>query len=234
MSYFQHLTGSNSASVFSAQPGRRTLLDPMILSPGENQDGNVTLVVVDMQPGFRDAIDQATLDAVERQIKLAISRNWAIVLLENEPWRNGPTLPQLMKHLQDERGNWTYKRAFMRVKSTDSGAAQVVEACEDFGYPMQYFRACGVYLDACVEKTVLGILKRLPCASLRCIRQAMNTNYLVEGAWAAFPVGPHLVVSSESVDSESPISQPSLNDESATEQPRNPHHTVPVLSRLHA
>src|SRR5208283_4687262 len=108
-----------------------------------------------MQPGFKDAINKATLDAVERQIKLAISRNWAIVLLENEPWRNGATYPQLMMHLQDGRGNWKYKRAFMRVKSSDSGAAQVVEACQDFGYPMQYFRVCGVYLDACVEQTVL-------------------------------------------------------------------------------
>jgi hypothetical protein len=201
MSYLQQLEGYNSASAFSAKPGSRVVLDPTILSPGEDKDGNVTLVVVDMQPGFQDAIDKATLDAVERQIILAISRNWAIVLLENVPWRNGPTYPQLMKHLQDGRGNWTYKRAFMRVKDTDSGAAQVVEACEDYGYPMQYFRVCGVYLDACVEQTVLGILRRIPDASVRCIREAMNTNYLVEGAWASFPVRPYLVVSSEQIDS---------------------------------
>lgn len=202
MSYLDQMTGYHFSSAFSARPGRRAVLNAAVLSPEENQDENVTLVVVDMQPRFRDAIDEATLDAVERQIKLAIRRNWAIVLLENEPWRNGPTLPQLMKHLQDGQGNWTYKRAFMRVKCTDDGSRQVVEACEDFAYPMQYFRACGVYLDACVEQTVLGILAKVPGASVRCIREAMNTNYLVDGAWDAFPRKPYLVVSSEQVDSQ--------------------------------
>jgi hypothetical protein len=201
MSYLTELEGYIPASAFSVKPGRRAVLDPIYLSHGENQDGNVTLVVVDMQPGYKDAIDKATLDAVERQIKLAISRGWAIVLLENEPWRNGATYPQLMKHLKDGRGNWKYRRAFMRVKSTDSGADQVVEACMDFGFPMQYFRVCGVYLDACVEQTVLGILAKIRNASVRCIREAMNTNYDHKGAWASFPIRPFLVVSSEHVDS---------------------------------
>ena len=187
-------------SMLSANSGCRQELNAHYLCNGEDQDGNVTLVVVDMQPGFHDAIDRATLDAVERQIQLAVMRNWAIVLLENEPWRNGPTYPQLLRHLQNERGQWTYKRAFMRVKATDSGAGQVIEACEDFCYPMQYFRVCGVYLDACVEQTVLGLLRGLPSASVRCIREAMNTNYKHEDAWAMFPVRPYLVVSSEQID----------------------------------
>jgi hypothetical protein len=201
MSYLESHSGHYFGSAFSVKPERRAVLDAAVLSPEEDLDGNVTLVVVDMQPGFSDAINQDILDAVERQILLAMRRNWAIVLLENVPWKNGPTYRQLMRHLQDGQGNWTYKRAFMRVKAADNGSEQVVDACYDFGYPLQYFRVCGVYLDACVQKTVLGILAKLPNSSVRCIREAMNTNYLVEGAWAAFPIKPHLVVSSEQIDS---------------------------------
>jgi len=201
MSYQDLLKGYIPASAFSVKPGRRTVLDPNFLSIVEDQDGNVTLVVVDMQPGFKDAIDKATLDAVERQIKLAMRRGWAIVLLENAPWDNGRTYPQLRKHLMDGRGNWKYQRACTRVKEKEGGGNQVVDACKLLGYPLQYFRACGVYLDACVEQTVLGILKRIPGASVRCIREAMNTNYLHEEAWDSFPIRPYLVVSSEQVDS---------------------------------
>jgi len=174
--------------------GCRTRLDPFHLHDGELRYGNVTLVVVDMQPGFRDAIDKATLDAVERQVLLAISRNWAIVLLEFNPWRNGPTMPQLKRHLDG------YERQMMRVKSTDGGSYLVVEACEDFGYPMQYFRACGVYTDACVKQTVLGLSARLPSCSVRVIREACNTNYAHAGVWESFPHKDHIVVSSELVD----------------------------------
>jgi hypothetical protein len=171
----------------------RTRLYPFHLHRDELLDGNVTLVVVDMQPGFRDAIDKATLDAVERQILLAISCNWAIVSLEYNPWRNGSTLPQLKRHLDG------YGRHMMRVKSTDGGSCQVVEACQDFGYPMQYFRICGVYIDACVKQTVLGLSARLPSCSLRVIREACNTNYLHAGAWDDFPRKDHIVISSELV-----------------------------------
>jgi len=201
MSYQDLLKGYIPASAFSVKPGRRTVLDSRFLSVGEDQDGNVTLALVDMQPGFKDAIDKATLDAAERQIKLAMRRGWAIVLVENAPWDNGRTYPQLRKHLMDGRGNWKYNRACTVIKTTDGGGAQVIKACRAYGYPLQYFRVCGVYLDACVEQTVLGILKRIPGASVRCIREAMNTNYLHEEAWESFPTRPYLVVSSELVDS---------------------------------
>jgi len=224
MSYQSNLKGHLATSAFSVNPGSRVVLDPTILSPGESRDGNVTLVVVDMQPRYREAIDTATLDAVERQIKLAISRNWAIVVLENEPWRNGPTYRQLMRHLKDERDNWIYKRAFMRVKATDSGAEQVIEACLDFDYPMQYFRVCGVLLDACVKQTVLGILARVRTASIRCIAEAMNTDYDHKGAWEDFPTRPYLVVSSERIDSAS--------DKSA--QPTNAADQVPMSALVAA
>lgn len=183
------------ASSLRVSTGRRTRLYPFHLHRDELLDGNVTLVVVDMQPGFRDAIDQATLDAVERQILLAIRCNWAIVSLEYDPWRNGETLPQLKRHLEPYR-----PRHMMRVKGCDGGSYQVVEACEDFGYPMQYFRVCGVYLDACVKQTVLGLSARLPSCSVRAIREACNTNYLHDGAWEDFPRSDHIVVSSELVD----------------------------------
>jgi hypothetical protein len=103
----------------------------------------------------------------------------------------------------DGRGNWKYQRACTRVKEREGGGNQVVAACKLLGNPMQYFRVCGVYLDACVEQTVLGILAKLPSASVRCIREAMNTNYLHKEAWASFPIRPYLVVSSEHVDSAS-------------------------------
>lgn len=183
--------------------GPRTVpfyIDANQLAPAEIDGTEVTLVVVDMQPGFLASLKEETLLAVERQIRLAVSRGWSVVLLELDPWRNGPTHERLTKLLDG------YQRQTTRVKSVSCGAIQVQDACEDLWLPTRFFRVCGVNSDLCVRATVLGMHVRYPGSGIRVIREACNTDHCPDMPWRAFPDrdrgAVNVCVSSESIGPE--------------------------------
>lgn len=168
---------------------------------------DTTLVVIDAQTGEWSANKEELLCALERQIKIARERGWAIVFLVTQPWRKGQVFERLTKLVEG------YPRTFTRYKAFDNGAGELVDVCYDFRYPTGMFRVCGVNTDKCVQDTIKGVLKALPQAGIRVIAEACNSDTPLENSasaanqhWCWYEQRqadtPQLCVSSEAIDQE--------------------------------
>jgi nicotinamidase-related amidase len=110
-----------------------------------------TLVVIDMQPGFRAANDKATIAAVKREILAAVDDNCPIVIVEfygpapNDKF--GDTHDELMQALAD------YSRAARVIKASTGGGEAVRNTCHQNQFGTSLFRVCGVNTAACVAHT---------------------------------------------------------------------------------
>ncbi|MBS1991304.1 MAG: type III pantothenate kinase [Cyanobacteria bacterium SZAS LIN-3] len=163
----------------------------------ELERDNVTLVIVDMQPPFLAGCkDPQLIPGVVAQVKLAISRGWAIVLLEVKPWTYGRTVEPIMELLEGK-----YRRFTVCRKEGDDGSQEVLDACRSIvGYGDRFFRVTGVLIGACVSRTAWGLTVRHEGCFVRVIREGCGTIGDVEKSWSQFKVGPRLVVSSHSID----------------------------------
>ncbi|MFA7339809.1 MAG: hypothetical protein WC028_23705 [Candidatus Obscuribacterales bacterium] len=156
-----------------------------------------TLVIIDMQaPFIRHCTNQQFIAAVVDQVKLAISRGWAIVIVEVKPWAYGPTIKAIMELLEGH-----YQRYKIVQKEGDDGSQHVLEICQSpQNYPDRFFRVTGVLIGACVKSTAWGLCTRKHDCFVRVIKEACATNGDTAAAWAAFKEGPRVVVSSNSID----------------------------------
>jgi hypothetical protein len=163
---------------------------------------NKVLVIVDMQRRFA-AADPATVAAVLKQIELAKSKGWPVVVLEfpNEQMlrmvRAGAqqcgrplpvprtavafptTLPPIMRALQGHPHQ-------VREKYDSDGGLNVVYACYDSGWPLDDFRVVGVNTDCCVLSTVKGLRECRTLARIEVVKEACNTTN-PEEIWSRFP-----------------------------------------------
>ncbi|MBS1991973.1 MAG: isochorismatase family protein [Cyanobacteria bacterium SZAS LIN-2] len=178
-------------------------LSSSVASSHEVIGGDTTLVVVDMQQRFLNNWEGPStppVDEVIRQVKHAMKMGWGIVLLEMKPWRLGETISPIVELLEGK-----YDRFVRRSKQTPSGSKELLEACYENGFGMGLFRITGVFLDACVLETALGVLEAEPASLVRMMEEACSTDIDVRGAWAwvlqRARENPRLAVSSERIDS---------------------------------
>lgn len=136
------------------------------------------LVVVDMQPGFRASCREATIKAVEREIRLAVQAREPIVILEYKKYP--ATHERLLSILQDK-----YDGFAVVTKKDDDGSEELIDACLEHGFPGGAFRFCGVNTHACVMRTVLGLSEKLDESRIEVVMDACNDE---DGnRWAEFP-----------------------------------------------
>jgi nicotinamidase-related amidase len=137
-----------------------------------------TLVIVDMQPGFSAANDERTINGVLDEIRSAIALGAPVVLIESDRAKYGKTHNVLLDALASYNPDlWTVETKFWRYGddySPHSGALQVDEACEVFGFTTRRFRVCGVNTDICVFFTAMQLGKRFPATSLEIVMRACN------------------------------------------------------------
>lgn len=140
-----------------------------------------TLVIVDMQPGFSAANDERTINGVLDEIRAAIACNAPVIIIESNRDNYGKTHQQLLDALAAyDPDLWTIETKFWRYGdeySPHSGALQVDEACEVFGYTTQRFRVCGVNTDICVFFTAMQLGKRFPATVLEIVLRACNVPF---------------------------------------------------------
>jgi len=179
-------------------------LSPSVTSHLEVAGGDTTLVVVDMQQRFLNKWDvpsDVPTQAIIRQVKHAMKMGWAIVLLEMKPWRLGSTISPIAELLEGK-----YDRFARRSKQTPSGAKEVLEACYEHGFGMGLFRITGVFLDACVLETALGIVEGDDASLVRLMQEGCSTDIDVRGAWSWVQQQTRaqlrIAISSERIDSE--------------------------------
>lgn len=137
-----------------------------------------TLVIVDMQPGFSASNDKRTIKAVMEEIRRAIKDGAFIIVIESDRKKYGSTHAELLDLLADyDSERWSIETKFWRYNdqySPHSGALQVAEACEVFGFPTGRFRVCGVNTDICVFFTAMELGKRFPLSKLEIVMRACN------------------------------------------------------------
>lgn len=167
---------------------------PESLHCSELIGGGGTLVLVDFQEEFLRALpERSFLAHALDQIALARRRGWGIVLIETKPWRLGESIPEIQEALA---GAW-YKRV---SKQVTSGADKVLDACFEMGFNNKLIRVCGVYTDACIKGTAVGLVEESDDSLVRVMKEACATDLNEVEAWADFPQHERLVVSSVAID----------------------------------
>lgn len=149
-----------------------------ITAPGQ-QDG--TLVVVDMQAFFvKDCENLQLVANVVSEVKEAMARGWAVICLETQPWRLGTTIDPVSDLLLN------YSRARPKLKKDANGSAEVIAVCLEEGFSLANLRVVGVWVDACVEQTAVGLVEKLCDCRVHVVKRACSTNFDEKGAWEAF------------------------------------------------
>jgi nicotinamidase-related amidase len=137
-----------------------------------------TLVVIDVQPGFKAA--HVVADPIREEMQVAIQHGMGIVLVEYTG--EGRTL------VQDVAANYT--RCWTVYKRYDSGAREVEHALSENKLPNN-LRVCGVNTSACVSRTVFQL--RVPkievvddgcwCVSARSHREGLASMRGQSNVW---------------------------------------------------
>lgn len=120
------------------------------------QSEDSVLCVVDAQPGFVEKLDERTARATVGRIAwiaaLACALDVPVVVTEEEPDSNGPTLPEVLAELP---------HTAPRLRKPVFGLAdvpEILEAIAATGRPTAVLT--GMETDVCVEHSALGLLDR--------------------------------------------------------------------------
>lgn len=143
-----------------------------------------TLVVVDMQPYFKTALEPNTIIAVTHEIVTAIHQGSGIILLEYEDC--GRSLAGFDRVLY----NYPWKARISKVE--DDGSSEVIQAIRRRQFPSDTLRICGVNTDCCVWGTVRGLLSKLPRCRVELVKAACNTLKRKQIDWRRYPRHPNL------------------------------------------
>lgn len=140
---------------------------------------DTVLLVMDMQTGFAAACDGITIWFVKQEILRAIELNMPVVILEYDVDDFGATHREIMELLSGYPRLAVIGRAPRRrgqaEHERDNGAAEVVEACLEHNFHPEGFRVCGVNSDACVVRTIRGLVSSLPTCLITVVQDACNS-----------------------------------------------------------
>ena len=107
-----------------------------------------TLVIIDMQGGFKAAKSRPLIRSIIEQIRLSRSLNWPIVVVQYCGF--GKTLYALRRELDG------YDKVRYIIKHTDDGSHEVNGVIGELT-KSRNFRICGVNTDQCVYFTTRGL-----------------------------------------------------------------------------
>jgi hypothetical protein len=153
-----------------------------------------TLVVVDMQPGFKASLDADTLMGVLDEIRAAMAARMPIIVLQTMVDVYGNTLDAVMNLVRTYDDKlWVVQDKIRRYKrdfSGSDGSYEVMEAVEVLEFPGDHFRLCGVNSDVCVFLTAMVLNKELPDARIEIVKRACNTQWVEKAkqweSWAGY------------------------------------------------
>jgi len=125
-----------------------------------------TLVVVDMQPGFRSAKGKRVRANCLREIRKAVEVNAHVIFLEFAGYE--ATFSDLTKELPPN--------AVFLEKSDDDGSIQVEKEVRLNKRPTT-FKVCGINTDCCVAATVRGLTARFPMSKIDVLADACDSDW---------------------------------------------------------
>jgi nicotinamidase-related amidase len=132
------------------------------------------LLVIDMQLTFRTACDSKTISGCKTAIKNSIANRTSIIFVElaNSTKEFGPTMPALTDLV---RG---YDKAFFVKKVSDNGDVEINAKLKELGLVPNYeFQVVGVNAEACICRTVDGLLETNANSTVVVNRNATNGHW---------------------------------------------------------
>lgn len=137
-----------------------------------------TLLIIDMQVGFRSAKNLDLQERIAHEVRLAKKRRAAIVVVEYDGF--GKTHDPIHNAIGD------YKLQATVHKNRDDGSEEVVVAANKNGFDVKHWRVCGVNIAYCVNKTVSGLRNLLKDVDIEVKEDACNCNVGKELGWKIF------------------------------------------------
>lgn len=128
------------------------------------------LIVIDMQPFFVSY--KGALDGCIREVSQAINDNMPIMFVEYDSY--GSTTESLLELVKNNKhiGN-----VYRVTKYGDNGAKEIIAAMSEHGLSTKKIKICGVNTDACVERTVSGLISKLDKCKIYVMSEACNSNF---------------------------------------------------------
>ena len=124
------------------------------------------LLIIDMQPRFEAANNMPTRMAVLREIAKAKAMNMPVIVVEFDG--SGLSHQEILEAVKD------YGRTVRVLKQQDDGSNEVLRACTVQGWEPISFTVVGVNTDACVARTVNGLLYLRPSVKIEVVKDAVN------------------------------------------------------------
>jgi len=125
-----------------------------------------TLVVVDMQKDFGGSQEPWLIKNVQREIRAAKKRRDGIIILQYEGC--GRTDRRILRTLGK------YPKGLVKFKYDCDGSRVVIKTMKKHHFDMTRVRVVGVYTDACVQETIMGLSDKLRKADLVLVADACN------------------------------------------------------------
>lgn len=136
-----------------------------------------TLLIIDMQEGFRSAQSLQLQERIAHEVKLAKKRGAAIVVVEYDGF--GKTHVPIQEAIGD------YKLQATVHKNRDDGSEEVFIAANENGFDIKHWRVCGVNIAYCVNKTVSGLRGLMAGVDIEVKEDACNCS-VGKDSWKIF------------------------------------------------
>ena len=128
------------------------------------------LCIIDMQPYFDASNEPWLLNNVLAEIKKAKKNNDYIIVLEYDGC--GETHPDIIKACDG------YNRYYHEVKSSQSGAPNIIFIMRENNIQADHFIIVGVETESCILETVEGIVRKIPKSKVTVVADAINSQYI--------------------------------------------------------
>lgn len=125
-----------------------------------------TLVVVDMQPGFKSANRKRVRENCVREVRKAYEDGAFVIFLELVGYQTTH-----FDLLSAAEGHF-----IILDKFTDDGSKEVEREVRRKKRPTT-FKVCGINTDCCVEATVRGLTARFPMSTIQVIADACDSDH---------------------------------------------------------
>ena len=123
-----------------------------------------------MQPYFDSANEPWLLNNVLAEIKKARNNSDYIIVLEYIDC--GETHPDIVKSCEG------YSRYYHEVKSSQSGAPNILCIMRENNIQADHFIIVGVETESCILETVEGIVHKIPKSKVTVVADAINSQYI--------------------------------------------------------
>ena len=125
-----------------------------------------TLIVVDMQPGFRSASGTRVRENCLREVNKAVVDGADIIFLEYEGYE--ATFKELTEAALHSK--------YIGSKCTDDGSSVVAKFVHR-NQLFKNFKVCGINTDCCVKATVEGLTSHFPMSRIDVVGDACDSDW---------------------------------------------------------